>query len=164
MDDQIIDLGEYLRKREERTQEERSTFALWGGEGDRSRFALPLWRAAYLVGGRRAALVWESAEQPAGHLRPFVVLDLWSEPPRTEIPPAAVDELRHAEGAPVCILGPEGLGFYLGENDGRRWYLVVTGPPGELVLLDEDKDDLHFLAGECAGLLFHRQLDQETGG
>lgn len=161
MDDQIIDLGEYLRKREERAQEERSTFALWGAKGERSRFALPLWRAAYLVGGRRAALVWEESMVEAGPLHPLVVLDLWCDPPRTEIRAEGLEAVRQAEAPPVCVLGPGSLAFYLGEDEDRRWYMLVTDPSDELRMSDGDREDLHFLAGECAGLIFHRRLHDE---
>jgi hypothetical protein len=65
-DDTIIDLAAYLRRKEAEAEGEDppSTFTLWGGEGERTRFALPLWRAAYLAGGRRAALLWLRKEVP----------------------------------------------------------------------------------------------------
>lgn len=55
--DDIIDLGEYLRRRDEAEKAPRTAFAVWGGEGKRARFALPLWRIVYLAGGARGELV-----------------------------------------------------------------------------------------------------------
>ena len=52
-----------------------------------------------------------------------------------------------------------GLAVYLGEDTDRKWYLVVddleeTQPD----LPGRPQNDLLFLAGECAGLLFFRGL------
>ena len=161
MDDRIIDLGEYIRKREEREEgSSRRAFAVWGGEGERSRFALSLWRAAYLSGGSRAALVWERSGSTERRMRPFMVLDLAVEPARTDIPGEVVEGLRNEPEAPA-VGGRQGreVVVFLGERANRRWYLVVTD-------LDEDakplegtnREDVLFLAGECAGLLFHRRF------
>lgn len=165
MDDRIIDLGDYLREREESREPVRTTFALAGGEGERSRFALPLWRAAYLVGGSRAAMVWAPEGGPPEASKAFVVLDLGSDPPRLDVPEKLVSAVRDASEAPTFHHDPEeGAVIFLGQRDGRRWYLVVspledgaTEPPSRRV-----RDDLSFLAGECAGLLFHREMDREA--
>lgn len=161
MDDRIIDLGEYIRKREEREEaSSRRAFAVWGGEGERSRFALPLWRAAYLAGGSRAALVWGRPGSTESRLRPFMVLDLAVEPARTDIPGELVEGIRDAPEPPV-VGGREGreVVVFLGERANRRWYLVVTDLEEDARPLDgQGREDVLFLAGECAGLLFHRQF------
>ncbi len=54
--DDVIDLTSY-RDRNAVAPEagsDRANFSVFGGDGDRSRFALPVWRLIYLVGG----LVW----------------------------------------------------------------------------------------------------------
>ena len=59
--------------------------------------------------------------------------------------------------------GMEGLAVHLGEQEGRRWYLIVaeTGErPGGVE--GRARDDLLFLAGECAGLLFFRGFAAEA--
>lgn len=161
MDDQIIDLADYLRRREERDEAaSRRAFAVWGGEGERSRFALPLWRAAYLAGGARAALVWEKTGTAPRRLQPYMVLDLAVDPARTEIPGELVEGVRDDPEAPV-VGGREGqeLVVFLGEKASRRWYLVVTDLEGEAAPLQgREREDVVFLAGECAGLLFHRRF------
>jgi len=54
-DDHVIDTRRYLDESRERRDE--GAFAVWGGGGERSRFALPLWRAIYLVGGNWGGIV-----------------------------------------------------------------------------------------------------------
>ena len=162
--DDIIDLGEYLRRREVAEKPPRTAFAVWGGEGERTRFALPLWRIVYLAGGSRGGLVWvSSAEDRPARLRPFVVLDLGEDPARTRFPPALIHGIDTAEAPVLREHGEEGLAVHLGEQEGRRWYLVVADTverPGGLE--GRARDDLLFLAGECAGLLFFRGFASEA--
>jgi hypothetical protein len=91
-DDTVIDLAAYLRRKEAEAEDEESssTFTLWGGEGERSRFALPLWRAAYLAGGRRSALLWLRKEVPEEEPEPLIVLDLRAEQARLDFTPSSV--------------------------------------------------------------------------
>lgn len=163
MDDQIIDLGEYARKKEAEEDPVHTTFQVWGGDGDRSRFALPLWRAAYLAGGTRASLCWEYLGSTREELEPLIVLDLAAETARLSFSGDMVEGLRRHSAAPVLEKGDDVLAIYLGERDGRRWYLIVDDLR-ERAGADrgQDQQDLYFLAGECAGLLFHRDLDVEA--
>ena len=156
---EIIDLGEYLRQRGE-GREPASTFCLWGAEGERSRFALPLWRAIYLSSGERGGIVWEAAM--GGPPKPFVVLDLGSDPARTDFAwrSAGLDPNR----VPEVLPGPDGgLAVYLGSEEGKRWFLLLSG--GDQGLKEpggRDREDILFLAGECAGLLFLRDFADEA--
>jgi hypothetical protein len=163
--DDIIDLGEYLRRREETERVPRTAFSVWGGEGERTRFALPLWRVVYLAGGARGGLVWVpvSEERPSS-LRPFVVLDLAEEPARTRFNPALVQGLE-GDSAPTLRAGGEGgFAVHLGDHDNRRWYLVVDETGEDKKALEgRARDDILFLAGECAGLLFFRGFSAEAG-
>lgn len=161
MSDGIIDIGEYLRRRDG-DEEPTSTFSLWGAEGERSRFALPLWRAIYLTQGERGAVMW--SPQGTGELKPFVVLDLASEPARTEFPwDGAVGP--SSERVPELRLVPEeGISVYLGEERERQWFLVVAGGgSGSAEPVGRDREDVLFLAGECAGLLFLRDFAEDAG-
>ncbi len=49
MSDEIIDLTQYLNRESKEEEPARGAFALWGADGERSRFALPLWRTIYLA-------------------------------------------------------------------------------------------------------------------
>lgn len=155
MSDDVIDLGEYLRRREE--EEPASTFALWGADGERSRFALPLWRSIYLAGGERGGIVWQL--DPPSSLRPFVVLDLARDPARTAFPARTIEALTEGEAPQVSEAVGGSLGIYLGERNTMRWFLVVEGDPERMGKLSpRDREDVLFLAGECAGLLFLRDF------
>lgn len=164
MSDSIIDLSEYLRRRDTGGgQDSTATFALWGADGERSRFALPLWRTIYLAGGERGGILWHARD--AAVLRPLVVLDLAQDPARTEFPAWMVDGAR-AEQAPELVEAGAAshLTIYLGEREGRRWFLVVDGgqESGEPIPVG-DREDILFLAGECAGLLFLRDFADDAG-
>jgi len=162
MSDGIIDLGEYLRRREGE-DEPASTFTLWGADGERSRFALPLWRSIYLASGERGAIVWQI--DPAGDLRAFVVLDLAHDPARTDFPAEVVEGLPGGDAPAVSETGRGSLAVHLGERNGKRWFLVVLGNAERMTGLSaRDREDVLFLAGECAGLLFLRDFASGGGG
>lgn len=156
MTDDIIDLVPYL-KRDEGAEVPRGAMALWGAEGERSRFALPLWRIIYLAQAERGVIVWRSVDG-GGSVTPFVALDLAQEPARVDIttplPPFAEDE-----EPGLMDRGRDGLVVFLGFRAGRAWSLVVDGgAEREAPLASNVREDILFLAGECAGLLFLRDL------
>lgn len=164
MTDDIIDLTPYL-KRDEEDDVPRGAMALWGAEGERSRFALPLWRIIYLAQAERGVIVWREVGGD-GTAVPFVALDLAKEPARVDVaaplPPFAEDE----EPGLLDRRG-EGLVVFLGIKAGRAWSLVVDGcAERETPLASRTREDILFLAGECAGLLFLRDLagDGAAGG
>jgi len=160
MSDGIIDLTEYLRRREDQT-EEVSTFALWGAEGERSRFALPLWRTIYLAGGERGGILRTSLGEPAT-LEPFVVLDLAQDPARTDFDLGLVQDFQGDEAPMVRDAAADGLAVFLGFGADRLWYLMVEGREGEDILDHRSREDVLFMAGECAGLLFLRELAEDS--
>lgn len=153
--DHVIDLREYLKGKK---PDRRGTFSIWGGEGERSRFALPMWRAIYLARGDWGALLWGRDEHVPRKLTPFFVLDLKSEPARTAVDVALAEGLWSGE-APQLVEHASGpLTVLLGKQEGRRWFLAIAGDDRDPVVAPNVRDDLLFLAGECAGLLFHRDL------
>ncbi len=187
MDEHVIDLSEYLG----RGASARDRFGVWGGEGVRARFALPAWRALQLVGARRGGLVWLErmrdedlgpqgltlvpATEPAGALRvdpkagpspaPYFVLDLSSDQPRTDF--SAVSFPRYPGRAPALHVAEGSLTIHLCASETRVWYLVLDEIAGNRGELDQDeREQLLFFAGECAGLLIHHGLaaEEETLG
>jgi hypothetical protein len=163
--DSVIDLNEYLRRRAaDGDPQPAATFALWGADGERSRFALPLWRSIFLAGAERGGILWTDSDRMVLH--PLVVLDLARDPARTDFRPWMLDVLR-GEDAPEVVeqgLDPH-MAIFLGEREGRWWFLVVDGGPGkEGPLPARDREDILFLAGECAGLLFLRDFADDVGG
>ena len=157
-DDDVIDLTRY-RDRDTLARAagtERASFSVFGGDGDRSRFALPIWRSIYLVGGRRGALVWVPREGVTAPKAEFV-LDLGSDPARTEF------KLPNAGAAdscdpPMVLEAADCVAVFLGVREENNWFLLLDdyGPAG--VAEGYARGDLLFLAGECAGLLFFREL------
>ena len=173
-DDRIIDIRGFLGESSEKPAE--GAFAVWGGEGEQSRFALPVWRAIYQVGGDWGGVVFrpkidqEDVLHPkrvpadsVGDLSgepayPFFVLDLKREPARTVISTKSLTLLAGRE-VPSLVFSPEGeLGILLGEDEERRWFLQVRGGFSEADVGRKTREILLFLAGECAGLLFLRDL------
>lgn len=155
-DNHIIDLRDYLT----RSADHRAprTFAVWGGGDARSRFALPLWRAMALVGGNWGGIVSVPKERVGRAPDPFFALDLEQEPARSVFPSGPIHRLEN-KGAPASVFTEAGeLAVLLGEENGRRWFLLVLGGRGGGAPAGKDLETLMFLAGECAGLLFLQDL------
>ena len=162
MSDEIIDLTQYRNRESKEEEPSRGAFALWGADGERSRFALPLWRTIYLAQGDRGAIVWrDTTADDAPHA--FLVLDLGQDPARLEVDRDAVPVSEDGEPPALHDYGPEGVTIFLGERGNRMWHLVVDGGgkrDGELSA--KSREDILFLAGECAGLLFLRDFAGEA--
>ena len=159
-DDDVIDLTRY-RDRDTQARSlgaERASFSVFGGEGDGSRFALPIWRSIYLVGGRRGALVWVPRGGGTAPKAEFV-LDLGSDPARTEfkLPNAGAAD---SSEAPMVLETADCVAVFLGMREENNWFLLLDdyGPAGAAA--GYTRGDLLFLAGECAGLLFFRELTE----
>lgn len=160
MADEIIDLTRYL-KREPAADLPRGSMTLWGADGERSRFALPLWRIIHLSRGDRGMILQAPVSRPRDATA-FVVLDLGSDPARTDIDPSRLPRFGPDEGPSLLDLGPDGLSVFLGSHAGSIWTLWVDGVDARDGLLPTPvREDVLFLAGECAGLLFLRDLAEE---
>jgi hypothetical protein len=161
--DGIIDFNDYLRRRDQGVDAgPASTFALWGADGERSRFALPLWRSIYLAGAERGGILWTPT---AGvDLHAFVVLDLARDPARTEFDASLLDGISGERAPELFETGTDPhLSIFLGERDERRWFMLIDGGEGKNGPLPaRDREDILFLAGECAGLLFLRDFAKEV--
>ena len=159
MNDDVIDLTKYLARSPAGAGQEgtRDNFSVWGGDGERSRFALPIWRSIYLVGGGRGGLV-SMPEQGDSDPEALFVLDLAAEPARTEFQLPTVQGDIGGE-APTLLEEGDTVAVFLGSRKGKRWFLVLDdrGEAQESVTA-RTREDLLFLAGECAGLLFFREL------
>ncbi|MGY8798415.1 MAG: hypothetical protein ACKVG4_06490 [Longimicrobiales bacterium] len=162
MSDGIIDLTQYISRAPEQEAPQRGAFALWGADGERSRFALPIWRTIYLAEGERGSVVWCDPDDDGGP-HPFVVLDLGSDPARLDIEMAAVPIAEDGEPPVLHDLESAGLAVYLGTREGRVWHLVVDGGGRRQSRLNaRSREEVLFRAGECAGLLFLRDFADEV--
>jgi hypothetical protein len=136
--------------------------SLWGADGERSRFALPLWRIIYLASSERAVISWAD-ETRQGRMSPFVVLDIGADPARQAIDPDRIPKFDPDEGPSLVDFEGDGLVVYLGARAGRVWTLLVDEVTDRSEPLSRSaREDILFLAGECAGLLFLRDLADEA--
>ena len=151
MADKIIDLSQFIG-RHAGGDAAAGTLALWGADGERSRFALPLWRIVHLAGADRGVIFWRrmSGDQTS---RPFVVLDVAHDPARLDVPEAVSACQDHA-AAELHDRGRDGLVVCLGTKHDRVWGLFAEGGARRPPLPSREREDILFLAGECAGLLF----------
>lgn len=151
-DDRIIDLRPYLEHGDGDDDDEEPPLALWGTEGDRRRFILPLWRMAFLGKAGWAGVVRE--DRP-GALEVVVVVDQRHDPARPR-PDRPLPELLADDLPPKVRQTRDGdLVLALGHGPrGRRWVVVLTDrEPDAAVPEERDREDLLYLAGECAGLV-----------
>ena len=96
-------------------------------------------------------------------LAPVVSSRRASDPPRTDFDPGLLSGVS-TEEAPQVVEGGHGgrLCIYLGDRGGRLWYLLVLGGGEPSPLSAREREDILFLAGECAGLLFLRDFADEA--
>jgi hypothetical protein len=161
MADEIIPISRYLEREAEEDVLPRA-IALWGVDGDRSRFALPLWRVVHLAGAGRGVIAWRNTSGDR-RPRPFVVVDLARDPARLGLGGLPVERCEQSDRPTLHDLAPNGLLIYLGTRDERVWCLFTDGGEARELPLDPKKrEDILFLAGECAGLLFLRDFADEV--
>jgi tetratricopeptide (TPR) repeat protein len=132
---------------------------------------------ARLLGSDRAAAVWIDEYGP-GLVHAHAVVDLLSDTPRRRF---AAEPLRMAwnDGVPgkldvpdVDRSGPIPIhdagrslcAVALGSDGTKAWFLVADGLNTRLPLDRETSGQLMFIAGECAGVLLHRDLPAGTRG
>jgi hypothetical protein len=157
MADQIIDITRYL-DRDVEDEILPGTIALWGADGERSRFALPLWRVVHLAGAERGVILWRrTTGDRTPH--PFVVIDVGRDPARIHLDGGWLARCEVQESATLHDLGADGVLVYLGVRGDRIWCLLAEGGEGRQRTLDpKRREDVLFMAGECAGLLFLRDF------
>lgn len=157
----IIDLSDYI----DRPDSTGTTFAIEGGDDDRSRLALPVWRALYLLEGDRGGITWIPAGEGEGRLRTLFVLDLATEPARTDFDASVVDPVVERDPPAVEIGDGRAVILLARDDEERTWFLVVDGPKvGGKEHASRDREDLLFVAGECAGLVVYRKLHRFVDG
>ena len=131
-DDQVIDIRHYLAR--SFREKDLGVFAVWGGEGERSRFALPLWRAISVAGGDWGGIVSLSKLEPEGKASPLMVLDLKRDPARLEAPTGILQALGNRGAASLAFREDEGVAVVLGE--GRR----KTNPHAACLRMEEGEE------------------------
>ena len=158
-------------QRVRRAQRLRRALALHRTDSERLQVVEHLSGVTSLLGCDRAAIVWLDEYGP-GLVHVHAVLDLVSDAPRRSF---SVESLQLAwnDGVPGKLdlfdLGqPSTIPLHdaagslcavaLGSDGARAWFLVTDGLRARLPLDGQTSGHLMFLAGECAGVLLHRDL------
>ena len=121
MSDRIIDIRDYLDGPEENGSP--GAFSVFGGGGERSRFALPVWRAIFLADGDWGGIIALPKANPEASPVPFFVLDLKEEPARTECFRGSFRKLRGQTAPALATTGGGGMVVRLGDDKERIWFL-----------------------------------------
>lgn len=170
----VVSLDAFRGHREARL---RLTLALNQADEDRRLLSLRLWEAVELADGDRAALVWIDEYGP-GLVHTHCIVDLLSDRPRRAF---AMEPLRRAwdRGIPGLLDEPD-LGrsedriflerprslcaVALGSDGIRAWFLVIDSRTSRAPFRRPTADSLMFLAGECAAIVIHDDLDEAGAG
>jgi hypothetical protein len=119
---------------------------------------LPVWRAVTLLGGDWGGIVSQPKLDATAIPSPLFLLDLKEEPARTESPLSPLPDLETDAPPSLAASSEGGLAVFLGETVERRWFLRVLGGRLDRLPVGKARETLLFLAGECSGLLFLREL------
>ena len=170
----VLRLGE---QRVRRPQRLRRALALHRTDSDRLQVIEHLAGVTSLLGCDRAATVWLDEYGP-GLVHVHAIVDLVSDVPRRRFPveslrlawndgvPGKLDVSDLAQSAAIPIHDVAGslCTVALGSDGARAWFLVTDGMRARLPLDSETSGRLMFLAGECAGVLLHRDVPGASQG
>jgi len=163
---QVVGLSDHRSRRRQRLLLAR---AMQSGDPVRSELLEHLNELTDILGADRAAAVWID-EYAGDSVHAHVTLDLLSDRPRRSFPVEPLDcawEL----GLPGVFEGStdaakrigEGAGLFavaLGSDGVRAWFLACDSVGPRPRLGNEERQRVLFLAGACAGILLHQDLDQ----
>lgn len=163
---QVVGLSEHRTRRRRRLRIAR---ALQSGDAVRSVLLEHLEELSRITGGDRAAAVWID-EYGATRIHPHLTLDLLSDHPRRSF---AAEPFERAwelglpgayEGVSETLRGqgdgPNLFTVALGSDGARAWFVVSDSVRTRSKLTEEERQRALFLAGECAAVLLHRDLDE----
>lgn len=146
--------------------------ALYSADPERSAVVRQLAGALTLLGADRAAAIWVDEYGP-GLVHVHALLDVASDEPCRSFSLAPL-KAAWEEGIPGLLDRPDcerGLSLYscrprsqavvsLGSDGNRAWFVVVDSRTARSELGPETAELLMFFAGECAGVLLHRDLPE----
>lgn len=162
---QVLRLEAYRERRDLRLRLGASLHQADPGRGAVYRHLAGLTR---LLATDRAAIVWVDEYGP-GMAHPYVVVDVLSDRPRRGF---NLDNLRRAweDGVPGvheahgtgCLRGDGpawSVSVALGSDGTRSWFLVSDAATGAPTLTAAARERLLFVAGECSGVVLHRDME-----
>ena len=158
----VLRLDEY---RDRRTHRLRLAGALHRVEPLRHAVLSHLAQIADLSGADRVATVWVD-EYGSGLIHSHVVLDQLCDRPRRHFSPEPLHEAWEL-GVPGALDRPPASGasipatfaVALGSDGTRAWFVVADSVFARPALDPQVRDRIMFLAGECASVVLHRDLD-----
>jgi tetratricopeptide (TPR) repeat protein len=148
-----------------RTQRLDRAFALNRGSAVRSALAEHVAQLLRVTRGERAAAVWVD-EYEGTRAHPFLMLDLTADRPRKDLPvdlflrcwEAGVPAIHSSSGTDASESDTGGWAVSLGSDGVKLWFLYVDSARVTSLPM-ASRERVMFLAGECAALLLHRDLD-----
>jgi len=168
----IVQLESYRGRKDTRL---RQTLALHSHDPERAELLRRIWQALALTGADRGAILWLD-EYGSGLVHAHSLLDLASDRPRQSF---ASLPLRGAwdTGVPGLLDIPDAQSALKGIADGvksvcavalgsdgpRSWFLCLDSLTPRPALTSEMAGDLMFIAGECAAVILHPDLDSHWG-
>jgi hypothetical protein len=112
----------------------------------------------HIAVAERGVILWRNT---SGDRTPhaFVVIDVARDPTRLRLEGAWIEHCEAQESATLHDLGADGIVVYLGTRADKIWCLLAEGGAGRKAPLEpKRREDILFMAGECAGLLFLRDM------
>jgi tetratricopeptide (TPR) repeat protein len=158
----VLRLQDYRDRRSSRLQLAQ---ALHRADPRRQAVFDHLVEVAELAGADRAAVVWVD-EHGTGLIHAHVVVDCLSSSPRRafsqlvlrEAWQLGVPSAYDAPAVPACAV-PATFAVALGSDGVRAWFVVADSSVPRPALASETRDQIMFLAGECAAVVLHGDLD-----
>jgi tetratricopeptide (TPR) repeat protein len=158
----VLRLQEYRDRRSSRL---RLASALQRGDQRRHEVFEHLVEIADLAGADRAAAVWVD-EHGSRLIHPYVVVDQLSGRPRrafafeplAEAWQLGIPGARDRPAEPAASI-PATFAVALGSDGTRAWFVVADSVMPRPTVPVDVRDRLMFLAGECASIVLHRDLD-----
>jgi tetratricopeptide (TPR) repeat protein len=158
----VLRLQEYRDRRSSRL---RLSHALHGADRRRNEVFRNLSEIAELTGADRAAAVWVD-ELGSRLIHPYVVVDQLSARPRrafayeplSEAWQLGVPGARDRPAEPAAAV-PATFAVALGSDGTRAWFVVADAVVPRPMVPPDVRDRIMYLAGECASVVLHRDLD-----
>ncbi|MGE0159446.1 MAG: hypothetical protein AB7T31_08525 [Gemmatimonadales bacterium] len=158
----VLRLQEYRDRRSARL---RLSQALHSAEARRQEVFEGLVEIAELAGADRAAAVWVD-EHGSNLIHPWVVVDQLSNRPRrafayeplAEAWQLGIPGARDRPAEPAASV-PATFAVALGSDGTRAWFVVADSVVPRPMVPADVRDRIMFLAGECASVVLHRDLD-----
>jgi tetratricopeptide (TPR) repeat protein len=158
----VLRLQEYRDRRSARL---RLSQALHAADRRKHEVFRNLSEIAELTGADRAAAVWVD-ELGSRLIHPYVVVDQLSARPRrafayeplSEAWQLGVPGARDRPAEPAAAI-PATFAVALGSDGTRAWFVVADAVVPRPMIAGDVRDRIMYLAGECASVVLHRDLD-----